>query len=260
MNNGDTRSGHECICMTRFGKEIVRHYDGYGVIQVFDDGNKRTLMFGENDEQGCVRKHTPEVIDYDYVRAMLLVLALLKDPRQCLILGLGSGALATSLYHHLPLLQIEVVELRQMIIDLGYSHFFLPRSERLKVTQHDAGEFIKTSPATYDIIFSDIYHASGMDAQQGSRKFIEHCLDRLTPDGWLVLNYWQQHKTLDLIPLLLEYFPNIWTNNINKENWIIYASRSSLSLSEKQRKTDIKRLNEVFGFSLSKVAKGMQKY
>ena len=245
--------------MSRFGKEILRHYDGHGVIQIFDDGNKRTLMFGADDEQGCILKRSPEIIQYDYVRAMLLALLFQPQPHRCLALGLGTGALATSLHHHLPQLQLDVVELRQMVIDLGYSHFSLPRDERLTVQQDDAGEFIKTSLASYDIIFSDIYHAADMDAQQGSRVFIKHCRDRLTPNGWLVLNYWQQHKALDLVYLLQQYFSNIWTNNINKENWIIYASQSPIILPDKQRKIETKRLNETFGFSLSKVAKGMQK-
>ncbi|WP_428243399.1 spermidine synthase [Gynuella sp.] len=246
--------------MAKFGKEILRRHDGYGAIQIFDNGNKRTLMFGADDEQGCILNRTPEIVQYDYVRAMLLSLLFQKDVHRCLLLGMGTGALATTLWHHLEQLKIDVVELRQAVIDLAYSHFYLPHDERLKVQCRDAGDYLKHSTATYDLICSDIYHATGMDAQQGTRKFIKRCSDHLTNDGWLVLNYWQQHKKLDLIALLQQRFRHIWTNNINKENWIIYATNSAITITEKQRKVELKRVNNLFGFSLAKVNKGMKLY
>ena len=56
------------------GKELYRYYDEYGPLQVFDDGNKRYLSFGDGDEQSCQLKSDPLQLQHDYSRAMLLVL------------------------------------------------------------------------------------------------------------------------------------------------------------------------------------------
>ena len=39
--------------LSHLGKEVHRRYDELGIIQVFDDGNKRYLSFGTADEQSC---------------------------------------------------------------------------------------------------------------------------------------------------------------------------------------------------------------
>ena len=50
--------------MSITGKEIKSIIDEYGLIQVFDDGNKRYLAFGFNDEQGCILKSQPQNLFY----------------------------------------------------------------------------------------------------------------------------------------------------------------------------------------------------
>ncbi len=56
------------------GKEISRSYDDYGPVIVMDDGNKRYMAFSENDEQSCLLKSEPYLLQHDYCRAMMLVL------------------------------------------------------------------------------------------------------------------------------------------------------------------------------------------
>lgn len=242
------------------GKEIIRVYDEYGPIQVFDDGNKRHLAFGTDDEQGCILKSKPHQVQYAYVRAMLLHLIFDQAPGNCLLLGLGSGALAHALYLHLPNAQITIVELRQKVIDLGFSHFQLPRDERLSLLQGDAGKYIQESDDTdkFDVIYSDIYSAGGMDEQQTEKVYIQGCLDRLCPDGWLVLNFWQEHRKSHFLPLLKEHFSQVWVNSIDSGNWIIMASQKLRPIDKKQLKAVAKQLSQDFGFSFQKSVSGLE--
>jgi spermidine synthase len=245
--------------MAEYGKEIKRVYDEFGPIQVFDDGAKRVLMFGENDEQGCVLKQSPTLIQYDYVRAMLLALVFEQDIKHCLVLGLGSGALAHCLLQQLPLTKTHVVELRRQVIKLAYSHFQLPRDSRLKLTCEDGGAFISRSlPVSYDLIFSDIYHSHGMDKQQGEISYIQNCMRHLSANGWLVLNYWVDHQQDESITYIKENFAQVWVNNVHNNNWIIMASQSEQLLSTKEFKSKILTLATSLGFSLRNVVTGLK--
>ena len=83
------------------GKEIFHTHDDYGPLIVTDDGERRFMAFSENDEQSCLLKKNPALLQHDYCRAMLLVL-LFKQPKTLLMFGLGGGSLATALHHHVP--------------------------------------------------------------------------------------------------------------------------------------------------------------
>jgi len=248
------------IAMNSPGKEIKRVFDEHGIIQVFDDGNKRTLMFGQQDEQGCILKQSPELVQYDYIRAMLLVLLFKKSPVQVLVLGLGSGALVQSLFANTNT-DITVVELRNEVIKIAQSHFELPRDKRLTIINDDAGKFIQQAPeAGSDIVFSDIYSSEGMDEQQGFDNYIDDCINQLSDDGWLVLNYWLDHKHSPVVDHIEYRFSQVWVNSIDGENWIVMATNSSDSLSELECLEVSRELAEKLGFSFSKSIKNLRRY
>jgi len=246
--------------MQDYGKEIKRVYDEYGPIQVFDDGNKRYLAFGRDEQQGCILKSSPSLIQYSYVRAMLLSLLFDDTVRNCLVLGLGTGALANALFQQIPETRIDVVELRKLVIDIAYREFQLPRDHRLSVVQGDAGEVISVRfSQSYDLILSDIYDSTGMDEQQAQKGFIDNCMNNLTDSGWLVLNFWHDHKKTDLMPYLESLFSQIWVNTIDTGNWIVMATQNKNTLSNKQIKERAKVLSDRFGFSFVSVASGLRR-
>lgn len=245
--------------MAGIGKEILRRYDEFGILQVFDNGNKRTLMFGADDEQGCVLKQNPQVIQFDYIRAMLLVLLFKPQSQHSLILGLGTGALANALFHVDPDQHLNIVELRQAVIDVAYSHFYLPEDPRLQTVLADAGDYIQADVQRYDLVFSDLYNANGMDVQQGSHRFLSRCSDRLQDEGWLVLNFWQNHRRLDVVSQLKMQFRQVWSVSVGKDNWILLASNSEATLDKQEVKVRLKALNTSLGFSLSHIARSLSR-
>jgi len=253
--------------MNNFGKEIKRVYDAFGPVLVYDDGNKRYLSFGDDDEQGCILKHQPTRIQYTYVRAMLLSLLFDAAPGRALLLGLGTGALANLFYHQLPVARIEVVELRQAVADLAYSHFQLPRDPRLTVSVGDAAaalveriDRVDSSAIQYDLISSDIYHATGMDMQQAQQSYLDSCFRLLAPQGWLVVNFWQEHRQTELLEQLYALFRQVWVNSTDSGNWIVMASNATLLPSDEQLKKNLKLCNQRLGFSLTQVATGLRRY
>lgn len=234
------------------GKEIFRTYDEYGPVQVFDDGTKRYLSFGEGDEQSCVLKAEPFLLQHDYTRAMLLPL-LYCEPRDAILAGLGGGALATCLHRYLPDLRLRAVELRHSIVKIAYRYFDLPRDSRLTLIEQDIGEFLDVDdqPKT-DIFFSDIYGAEGMDPQFFQPWYIESCARLLNDDGWLVLNCWEEQRgDYETLESIADNFSDVYTCTVPSGNWVILASKRPSAISEDILQARAKEQSKLFGYSVT---------
>lgn len=238
--------------MTIPGKEIFRSYDEIGPVQVLDDGNKRYLAFGSDDEQSCQLKAHPTQLQYEYTRAMLLALLFHPTAKRALLLGLGGGSLASCLHQHWPALSITAVELRRTVIDIAHRYFMLPRDERLEVLEADAGDYLRDhEPSNFDLIFSDIYGADGVDDLQLQERYLDQCLACLNRDGWLVLNCWREHRSQsDFIQTLQARFAEVRVCMTQSGNWIILCGRQLPKLSDKQLREQAKQLGAQLGFSL----------
>lgn len=235
------------------GREIFRTYDELGPIQVFDDGTKRYLSFGEGDEQSCILKAEPHQLQHDYTRAMLLPL-LFAQPRDALLIGLGGGALANCLLHHLPDLQsLRVVELRHAVVKIAHRYFELPRCDRLQIVEQDVAAFFdEPDIARTDLLLSDIYGAEGMDPQYFQPWYIEACANLLTDSGWLVLNCWDEHRgEHETLEAIAESFAEVYTCTVPSGNWIVLASKKPNKIDQARLKVLAKEQSRQFGFSVS---------
>lgn len=249
--------------MTISGKEIFCCEDHEGLIQVFDDGNKRYLAFGNNDEQSCILKNAPYHLQYDYTRAMILPLVFETtcppENTHILLLGLGAGSLANCLLRQADHHHIIAIELRQAVIDVAYQYFQLPRHSRLTVLKADANNYIANDQQQYRLIFSDIYSANGMDNAQIEPHYLGHCLRLLSADGWLVLNFWREHRSNDaLLDFLKLHCQQIWIVTTKSGNWVVLATKQNQDSTPKQRLSKAKQLSRQLGFSLIASLKKLQ--
>lgn len=232
------------------GKELYRSYDAYGVLLVLDDGNKRYLSFGSDDEQSCILKDQPNIPQLDYVRAMLLVLCF-ASPKRVLVLGLGGGSLTQALHSFAEIRQ-EVVELRAEVVKIAQRYFQLPRSKRINLHTMDAWTYLDTEMAKpVDVIFSDIYDADGVCEQQLDPGYLYECYERLRPSGWLVLNCWKEHRADAVLEALRCHFAQLHTCTTQDGNWVVFAGKSAAFPSQSQLKQSVKQLTQPLGFSLS---------
>jgi spermidine synthase len=184
------------------GKELYRMEDDDGAIVVTQRGNRRLLSFGSRLEQSSVLMMRPHYLIHQYTQIMLLGLLFIEsgvvDDRnvnsvRMTILGLGGGALAHCLSHFYPRSYIEVVEIRQAVIDIAYNWFDLPRHDNLHVVNADAFTYLRDrEPNSADIIFSDLYQAEGMSTCQAKMEFIDASYAALSEQGCLVLNFHQK--------------------------------------------------------------------
>lgn len=242
---------------------IAEATDQFGVVQVYDDGQRRYLCFGSEDEQSCWNKSEPWRLQHDYTQAMCLFL-LWGIPNRVLILGLGAGCLLQALLKINKRCHFEVVELRPVVVDYAYRYFALPQHKRiqlsvqaaqvylseLKDTEKRGREFKKVS-----VVLADLYHGDGMDACFGDAGFWLQVQKTLKQDGVLVINYWQQEHLAKLddvtvVNTLLDIFAWVYATKTVSGNWIIFATQQRLTLSQKACKQRAVELSKLLGFSL----------
>ncbi|MFB9887747.1 spermidine synthase [Balneatrix alpica] len=210
-------------------QEIYRAYDEWGVIRVIDGGPYRYLCFGDEaeTEQACILRTNPFWIEYDYVQAMLLSLVLHERPQRALVLGLGGGTLAQALLRVEPALSIQVVELRQGVIEAAQQFFAFPASHpRMELLRANALEVVRSCPDnSFDLILTDLYLEQGMAAEQGQQSFLEACGRVLGKRGWLVLNHWQEGNSgrPQDEARLAEVFPHYWLCPVEEGNVVVFA-------------------------------------
>lgn len=257
--------------------ERHRRYDEHGVIQVFDNGGKRYLCFGSADEQSCLLRSQPTLLQHEYARAMVAVLALVPPmPERCehrvldaeeegaeesdwpvTLLGLGGGTLALALMAMQPNACITAIELRKAVVLVARQYFFLPRTEQLRIEVMDAGAYLRTAPDRQArLLVSDLYLSEGADPQQLQQQYIEDCWNHLADGGWLVVNLWREHRDQVVwLGLLKQRFGQVLHATTTDGNWIVWAQKCEQVVELPiQQKTQIRQrckvLSERAGFNL----------
>ena len=217
-------------------KEIHRRYDEYGPIHVFDEGPRRYLAFGNDDEQSCQLISQPHILQHEYTRAIVLVLLMSKPElwQRITLIGVGGGGLISSLFKLLPHIHIEAVELRASVIKVAHKYFQLPRTPQLSIHINDGLQYLidASEQSASDLIITDMYDAGGIDHRQLSERFISLCQNTLNDNGWLVLNCWLDHRENEvLMSALAEYFGTLYRCDCGGGNWIVYACNDRTRVS-----------------------------
>lgn len=173
------------------GLLIYKTRDEFGDIEVVDDAVCRSLHFGSEPRQSSMLLRDPLDLALTYTRALAASLLFNPAPRRILLIGLGGGSLAKFLLHHLPDSQIDVVEMRQRVVDVAHSHFKLPEDPRLNIHIGDGGAFIRNSAEeSYDLLLIDAFLGEGIARSVCGISFFDACRQRMSSNGVLGMNLW----------------------------------------------------------------------
>ena len=222
---------------TLMGKELYRTEDSHGSIVVTQRGNKRLLSFGSKLEQSSVLMDKPYYLIHEYSQIMLLGL-LFVDAKRIILLGLGGGGLTHCMKHFYPQATIQVVEIRQAVIDIAYDCFDLPRADNLQVINDDALHYLsKCKQNSSDIIFSDLYEAEGMSACQALQEFIIASYHALSDSGCLVLNFHRKpHRGSLLMDTIDSFFEEVIVYDSDglpgERNSIMFCCKETVALHQ----------------------------
>lgn len=208
------------------GKELYRVEDDRGFIVVTQCGDKRILGFDSELEQSCVLMTKPYYLAHEYTQVMLLGLVLV-DARHISLLGLGGGGLVHCLSYYYPQISLQVVELRQAVIDVAYDWFNLPQAPQLQVTTADAMAYLaELKSASSDIIFSDLYEANAMSEYQAQQEYIKASYRVLSQQGCLVINYHSMPENdTPVMQCIRQLFSEIYLCEVANGNRIVFFVR-----------------------------------
>ena len=180
------------------GTIVCHRRDEYGEIIVADEGTKRSLYFGEGILQSSIRLDQPGRLGQDYSQAMICGLIFKPAPRSVLLVGLGGCSLLHFLLRAFPDCAVDVVEIRQQVIELAYDFFLLPKNNAALKIFHAAGQdFImqqREGRRNYDLIIVDAFDNDGPAVVLSEKPFLAECRQRLTEDGVCSFNLWSRPK------------------------------------------------------------------
>jgi spermidine synthase len=234
--------------------ELHRCYDEWGVIKVVESGHLRYMTFGEGGDQSAIIPSEPTYPALEYTQAMLLGHLFQPQASNILALGLGAGNLVSAVHAVNLKAQIDIVELRAQVANVAKDWFHFPQSSRLKLKISDAYDYLEQSDQFYDLIFSDLYLDHGMDERQLAFEMISNAYDRLSSDGLLVINLWQQAGSLQsrLDPVLALIFDNqLMTCEVEGGNLILFAFKSNLPDSRiKRYQSSLRQIQSSCGIHL----------
>lgn len=228
---------------TSMGRVLFRDEDEMGQILVTQRGGRRVLSFGSGLEQSSVLMERPACLTHEYTQIMLLGL-LFVEAQHITLLGLGGGGLVHCLSHFYPQCQLQVVELRQRVIDAARNWFELPQTEQITLHCADAARYIAHAQQAHtDLILSDLYESEGMSEVQASAFYIRHCARHLTERGVMVLNFHQlpaPHS--ELMQAITEQFAEVFVCDVFSGNFVMFCLKMPLQSSLSSKLPEAKAL------------------
>ena len=177
------------------GRLIHREQSDNGIIEVVDEGDRRSLHFGTYPKQSCMSLAKPYALMLGYTKAMMASLIFQPKPQRVLIIGLGGGSLVKFLLHHFSDCHIDVVELRQDVINIARRFFMVPtHHSQLNLYIDEGYHFVQQQfyqdVQGYDMILVDAYDHQSMAESVGSQAFFDACCSLLKQNGVMGINLW----------------------------------------------------------------------
>lgn len=156
-------------------------------IRVFETAELRLLRSDDEHLQSALSRTHPHRLVLPYMKAMCAALLFAPPPQRILLLGLGGGDLMRYLHHYLPSAQLLAVEQDPHMVTVARDYFALP--SEIAVEINDAGRYMDQPGATVDWLMIDLFCHQRMPALLLESGFYQHCRERLSSTGVLVMNF-----------------------------------------------------------------------
>lgn len=171
------------------GRCIYREENADTHLEIWEDGERRSLWFDDVILQTEIHVQDPAVLPNPVNRAMLANLMFDPPLRQVLLAGCGGGAIARWFHARAPEISGDAVELSPTVARLAREYFDFPRPDsRWRLKLGDVREHLLHSRASYDFILVDLEENQLTPLWVTDEEFLRSCHARLTPAGMLTLN------------------------------------------------------------------------
>lgn len=172
------------------GTLLATERDEWGLIEVVDFADQRSLFFGEPIEQGRLYKFDPQEPGFEYMKRVVAYVRQHPQAKRVLMLGLGAGRMLAPLLKSPGLVQLHVVELRPKVVAVVKRYFVWPEDGRIQLTLAEACQWLSENTQSYDVIIVDLFDAQQTPDCVGKMAFFENLRQSLSPKGWVIGNFW----------------------------------------------------------------------
>ena len=247
-------------------KTIYRSHWCKQLIEIVDEGDKRSLVFGGNVLQSSMFLSAPQRLALSYTRYMMASLLLDDEPERILVVGVGAGSLVRFLHHHFPGALIDGIDYSSEVLDLARTHFHLPNSGNISLHCRDGRDFLadRTDEHNYDLILIDAFDTAGMSEQIYSSDFFELCLDHLDISGIVSINLWSgdQARMEEVAGVIGSHFETTLELPVpNRGNVICLAGRwDLLSAMVDADEAELSLLQDRFAINFKEIVKVCRRY
>ncbi len=235
------------------------HWDSL-LVEIIDDGDTRSLVFGGNVLQSSMSLSRPNRLILSYTHCMMASLLINEHPERVLVIGVGAGSLVRFLHSHLPDCRIDGIDNAPHIISLARGYFSLPENERLTIHDLDGFHYLQTlsAPQGYDLILIDAFDGAGMADSVYQRSCFELCRHHLRLNGIISINLWSGNgdRMDEVRHDLADCFgPPLTLPVPNRGNVICLAGRQTdLNLVMTRSRDELDRLGDRFAIDFHKIA------
>ena len=242
------------------GKIIHRDHWDNQLVEVIDNGDKRSLYFAGNVLQSAMSLSRPHTLALSYTRYMMASLLFNEAPEKILLIGVGAGSLLRYIHHYLPKSLVDGIDYSEHIFNLAKGYFRLPDSRRISLYCSDGREYLSDlDDERYDLILVDAFDHSGMSPSIYCLDFFNLCRTHLNKYGMVSLNLWSgdSQKMRDVKSDLGNCFESVMDMPVpNRGNVVSLASMEPklYTIMEKDY-SELTRLSREFDINFREIVK-----
>lgn len=178
--------------MGSISKNLIHrdHWNNH-LVEIFDEGDTRSLYFAGNVLQSSMSLTAPHRLVLSYTHFMMAPLLFNHSPQRILIIGIGAGSMLRFFHHYVSNCSIDAIDNSPHVIELAKKYFCLPESHDIRLFCQDGFDFLlNRQEDNYDLILVDAFDQSGMSTSVYNREFFDLCRNRLEKRGIASLNLW----------------------------------------------------------------------
>lgn len=188
----------------------------FGRVRVSDHGSAglRCLQFPPGQAlQSCMRIDDPARLVLPYTQALAATVAVPKEVRRVLMIGLGGGSLARWLQRVRPEIEQQVVEIDPVVVEVAAEWFGVRPGPRLRIVTMDGRAHLAREEGRYDLIWVDAFGPDSAPRHLTTVEFFQLVRSRLEPGGAVAANIWAPGVNREYFAQLRavqEVFPEVY--------------------------------------------------
>lgn len=165
---------------------LVERATPYQMLVVSESDGTRTLI-SDGTRHGTIDVATGRpTLRYTYAAETLRLFA--PEPRNLLLLGLGTGGVGKLLTERTPGLAATYVEIDPAVVDIATAQFAFRQQPGMRVVLEDARQYVSASAERWDWIYCDTYIGQAVPFHLATREFFAELRAHLAPGGAVGLN------------------------------------------------------------------------